>query len=57
MDLKWPKMVKEGQVRPNKVLEKYKSITKMIKFVQNLSNETAEKWLKMIGIDAKGPTV
>ena len=50
-------MAQNGQRRPSKVLEKYKSITKMIKLVQNLSNETAEKWLKMIGIDAKGPTV
>ena len=45
MVLKGPKMAK-------KISEKYQSITKMIKLVQNLSNETDEKWLKLSGINA-----
>ena len=47
-------MAQKGQ---KKVSEKYKSITKLLKQVQNLSNETAEKCLKMCEINAKGPTV
>ena len=34
-----------------------KGIRKVQKNHKNLSNETAEKWLKMSQINAKGPTV
>ena len=50
-------MAKNDQKRPKKVSEKYRSITKQFKKVQILALEAAEKCLKMIGINAKGPTV
>ena len=50
-------MAKKGQKRPKKAKKGVRTVQKYHETVQNLSNETAEKWLKMSGINAKGPTV